>query len=341
MTPDENKKSLIVLMIILLVMAAISLIGVIFFRVQPEILQGQIETTRITISGKLPGRIESFYVTEGELVSRGDTLVHINSPEVVAELAAATAMESAAKFQNIKVDSGTRPEIIKSLEQALNAAEANYRLAGSTQKRMEKLYLDSIITSQKMDEVNTLYKNAESAMNAARAQYEMALAGAQVEDKMSAKAMVDAAAGNVMAIESLLYDTHLTAPESGEIGAIYPSRGELVMPGTPIMDIIVTDSCYAVLNIKEDLMPHFQMGSKFKGSIPALGNKEIWFKIFYISPLGSFANWHSSRESGSYNIVTFQIKARPVIHKHKSDKKENKEISGLRPGMSILVEMEK
>ncbi len=326
-----------VLTIILLVMAVISLIGVIFFRVQPEILQGQIETTRITISGKLPGRIAGFYVTEGEKISKGDTLVHINSPEVAAELSSATAMESAAKFQNLKVDGGTRPEIIKSLEQALQAAEANYSLAESTKKRMEKLYLDSIVTSQQMDETNTLYKNAQSAMNAARLQYEMALAGAQREDKLSAQAMVEAAAGNVMALKSLLYDTHLTAPEDGQIGAIYPSNGELVMTGTPIMEIVVTDSCYVVLNIREDLMPHFGMGSEFKGRVPALGDTEILFRVFYISPLGSYANWHSSKGNGSYNIVTFQIKARPV----NSDHNRQSEISRLRPGMSVLVQLEK
>lgn len=332
MTSDKNRKFLIVLTTLLVVMAAISLIGVIFFRVQPEILQGQIETTRITISGKLPGRIAALYVNEGERIHKGDTLVHINSPEVAAELAAATAMENAAKFQNLKVDAGTRPEIIKALEQALNAAQANYRLAEITRQRMEKLYLDSIITSQKMDETNALYQNAESAMLAAKAQYEMALAGAQAEDKMSSRAMVEAAAGNVMALESLLYDTHLTAPEDGEIGAIYPSAGELIMTGTPIMDIIVTDSCHVVLNIREDLMPGFGMGDEFKGKIPALGNREILFKIFYISPLGSYANWHSSRGNGSYNIVTFQIKAKPVGAGNGR---------GLRPGMSVLVELDK
>lgn len=329
MEHENNKNILYTILIIILIMAAISLAGVIFFRVQPEILQGEVQTTTITISGKLPGRISRFYVKEGDRVNSGDTLVSINSPEAAAELHSATAMENAAKYQNMKVDSGTRPEIIMSLEQAWIAAQANYRLASATFKRTEQLYLDSIVTSQKMDEVTALYKSAEAAMNAARLQYEMAVAGARDEDKMSARAMVEVAQGGVMALESLLADTHLTAPSGGEINSIYPTAGELVMTGSPIMDITETDSCYVVLNIREDLLPHFVMGKKFKGRVPALANRELWFKIFYISPLGSFANWHSSRGYTSYNIVTFQIKASP------------QEKAELRPGMSVLVELDK
>lgn len=329
MAPEKNKKVTVAIIIIVMVMAVISLTGIIFFRVKPQILQGQIETERVTISGKLLGRIEGFHVREGQTVAIGDTLVRINSPETAAQLTTASAMENVARYQNNKVDAGARSEIIKSLKQALDAAKANYTLAKATKERIEKLYLDSIVTSQKMDEVNALYKNAESAKNAAEYQYEMALNGAQIEDRQSARAMVAAASGGVMALEALLHDTELISPVKGEVGSIYPSVGELVMPGTPIMEIIVTDSCYVVLNVKETLLPHFGMGEKFKGQIPALGNDLYEFEVFYINPLGSFANWSSSKESGNYDIVTFQVKARPTKEKR------------LRPGMSVLVKLEK
>ena len=52
---------------------------------QPLVLQGQAEATEIRISGKLPGRIDTFFVQEGDWVHRGDTLVVINSPEVHAK----------------------------------------------------------------------------------------------------------------------------------------------------------------------------------------------------------------------------------------------------------------
>lgn len=342
MATNRNKILLITLIIIISILIIISIIGMILYRDQPEVLQGQIETTQVTISGKLLGRVEKFYVREGDYVTKGDTLVLIHSPEVDAQLQTASAMEEVAKYQNKKVDAGTRSEIIKSLKQAWEAADANYTLAKTTWQRTEKLYRDSVVTTQRMDEITALYKTAEAAKNAAWYEYQMALSGAQAEDKESAKALVNAAKGGVNAVEAVLSDAKLTTPQSGEIGSIYPSVGELVMPGTPIMDIVVIDSCYVVLNVREDQLPYFYMGGEFYGTVPALSDARITFSVFYMSPLGSFATWRSTKQTGSYDLVTFQIKGRPIAITDLQDKnKEKALLHRLRPGMSVLVTLYK
>lgn len=329
------------LVIIIALLAVISIIGMIMYKQQPEILQGQIEATEIKISGKLLGRIDKFYVREGEQVKQGDTLVMINSPETNAMLQSASAMQDVAKYQNQKVDAGVREQIVHSLKEVWEAAKANYELATATNRRVQKLYEDSVATPQKRDEANALATAAKAAEKAAYYQYQMALSGAQKEDKESAKAMVTAAQGGVNQVEALLNDSKLTAPANGEISAIYPTIGELVMPGAPIMNLVELDSCYVVLNVREDLLPNFYMGKLFMGKVPAISNKEIVFEIFYMSPLGSFATWRSTKQTGSYDIVTFQIKARPVPEKQTTDGvyAAKEDIAKLRPGMSVLVTM--
>ncbi|MGL5920220.1 MAG: HlyD family secretion protein, partial [Bacteroidales bacterium] len=75
---EKSKKILLLSFIaILLIVVIISAIGIISMGNKPQILQGQIEATEIRISGKLPGRIDSFLVKEGENVSRGQALVLI------------------------------------------------------------------------------------------------------------------------------------------------------------------------------------------------------------------------------------------------------------------------
>ena len=105
--------------------------------------------------------------------------------------------------------------------------------------------------------------------------------------------MVNAANSTVDEVSSLLVDARLIAPEDGQIATIFPKRGELVAPGTPIMNLVVMDDIHVVLNVREDLMPDFRMGGTFIGDVPALAQKGIGFKIYYISPLGSFATWNS------------------------------------------------
>ena len=70
------------------------------------------------------------------------------------------------------------------------------------------------------------------------------------------------------------------------------------------------------------------MKGKFKGDVPALARKGIEFEIYYISPLGSYATWRSTKQAGSYDLRTFELKARP-----------EPAVEGLRPGMSVLVNL--
>lgn len=98
---------------------------------------------------------------------------------------------------------------------------------------------------------------------AAYSQYQMAVDGAQIQDKESARSLVTAAQGTVEEVAALLQDARLTAPESGQISAIFPKRGELVGAGMPIMNLVVLDDVHVVLNVREDRLPLFKMGGTF------------------------------------------------------------------------------
>lgn len=96
------------------------------------------------------------------------------------------------------------------------------------------------------------------------------------------------------------------------------------------MNLVVMSDAHVVLNVREDLMPQFTMGGTFRADVPAIGKKNIEFRIYYISPLGSFATWKSTKQTGSYDMQTFEIHARPT-----------ETAEGLRPGMSVLLTMNK
>ena len=124
---------------------------------------------------------------------------------------------------------------------------------------------------------------AVAGERAAWNQYQMALDGAQIQDRESARSLVNAAKGTVEEVAALLQDARLTAPESGQISTIFPKRGELVGAGMPIMNLIVLDDVHIVLNVREDCLPFFPMGGTFVADIPAIDKKNIEFKINYVS----------------------------------------------------------
>lgn len=324
-----NKNSLSRAFIIgLVAVVVISIIGIISMSRTDVVLQGQIEATEIRISGKLPGRVDTFLVVEGQSVKRGDTLVGISSPEAWAKLQQANAMENVAKYQNEKIDEGTRLQIIHTAEEVWNKSKTDLQLAKTTYQRIQALYKDSVVSAQRYDEAKALYQSAIAAERASHQQYLLAKAGAQKQDKESARSLVDAAQGSVNEVQSVLQDAWLTAPMDGEIATIYVKCGELVGTGTPIMNLVTLQDCHVVLNVREDYLPYFEMGQAFVGKVPAIGNQEVVFRINYISPLGSFATWKGTGKSGSYDMRTFEIHALPM-----------EKVEGLRPGMSVLIKM--
>ncbi len=327
---DKSKKYIAIAFIaVLILVIIITTIGILTLDNQLEPIQGQVEATEIRISGKILGRIDHYYVKEGQNVQKGDTLVLINSPEAQAKYNQVNALGEVAIYENQKVKEGTRSEITETARQLWIKTKSDLDLAQVTYYRIENLYRDSVVTEQHRDETYALYRAAQAAERAAFQQYQMAIEGPRVEDRRSSQSMVNAAKSTVEEIGYLLDDTRLIAPENGQIAVIYPKRGELVAPGTPIMTLIVIEDTYVTLNIREDLMPHFRIGSLFKGNIPALNQQEIQFEIYYISPLGSYATWKSTKESDSYDMRTFEIKARPA-----------KPVEGMRPGMTVLVNPE-
>lgn len=314
--------------VILAVAAIVSIAGIVAMSGKPVVLQGQVEATEIRISGKLPGRIDSFYVSEGEAVRAGDTLVRINSPEATAKFRQVNALEDVAEYQNRKVDGGTRIQLVRSAEEFWNKTKSDLALAETTCRRITALWQDSVVSSQRRDEAEALRQSALAAEQMAHQQYLLALEGVQPEDRESTRALVEAARAGVEQVEALLADACLTAPDSGEIASIYPKRGELVGAGMSIMSLVILSDCHVVLNVREDYMPHFRMEECFTGRVPALGGQASSFRIYYISPLGSYATWRSTKQAGSYDMCTFEIHARP-----------ERPLPGLRPGMSVLVDL--
>lgn len=322
----ESRSLSITMIVVMLVVTAVALIGFLCLNRPDDILEGQVEGTTVRVSGKLPGRVVELYVSEGDTVQAGDTLVHIHSSLVDAQLAQATAMEDVARAQNQKVDAGTRVQIINSARDLVSQAEAAVSITRKTYERMERLFGEGVVSEQKRDEAKAAYDAAVARHSAANSQYQLALAGAQNEDKATAAAMVRASGASVEQVQSVLEDSYLVAPCDGTVDQVFPEVGELVSLGAPIMNILKNER-HVVFNVREQYLPQFEMGSEFTVTLPGINDKEVTLKVYYIRDMGSYATWRATKSTGDYDSRTFEIKARPV---------DQANAAGLRPGMSAI-----
>lgn len=323
---SQNSNMILAFLTLLGVVAIVALVGFFALRKGPEIVQGQAEVTEYRISSKVPGRILTFCVKEGQTVQAGDTLAILEAPDVQAKLEQAKAAEAAAQAQNEKAQKGARHEQVQAAYEMWQKAQAGLSIAEKSYNRIRNLYEQGVMSAQKLDEITAQRDAARATEKAAKAQYDMTKNGAEREDKAAAAALVERAKGAVAEVESYIKETVLTAQSAGEVSEIFPKMGELVGTGAPIMNIAIMEDMWVTFNVREDLLQGLGMGSEFEAFVPAL-NRNIRLKVYYMKDLGSYAAWKATKTTGQFDLKTFEVRATPL-----------EKTEGLRPGMSVILE---
>lgn len=326
MATDKAQKinTFIALVVLVVIITVVCVVGSITYGRTNEILQGQAEVTEYRVSSKVPGRIMEYRVKEGQMVKAGDTLAIIEAPDVEAKLAQAEAVRSAAIAMSDKAEAGARQEQIQSAYELWQKAKVNTEIMQKSFRRVSNLYKEGVVSEQKYDEAKAQYDAAVSTERAAKSQYDMAKDGAQKEDKEMAAANVLQAEGVVAEVDSYLKETILTAYSDGEVTDIFPHAGELVGTGAPIMNIAVMDDIWVSFNVREDNLQKMQMGQRFTAEIPALGTT-VEMEVNYMKDRGEYAAWKATKQTGQYDLKTFEVRAVPVGN-----------ADGIRPGMTVL-----
>ncbi len=319
--------TLLAFLTLLGVIIVVIVVGLFLLQKRSDVIQGQVEVTEYRVSSKVPGRIQRYLVSEGSFVKAGDTLAILEAPEVLAKMEQARAAEAAAAAQSAKANKGARAEQIQAAYEMWQKSKAGVEIAEKSYQRLKNLHSQGVVPTQKLDEVTAQRDAAVATERAAYAQYSMAMNGADAEDKLAAQALVERAKGAVAEVESYINETYLLAQADGEVSEIFPKVGELVGTGAPIMNVAQLDKQWVSFNVREDLLQDLKMGAEFDASVPALGNRVVRLRVYYIKDLGSYAVWKATKATGSFDLRTFEVKASPL-----------ERIVDLRPGMSVLIE---
>ena len=307
------------------VVLIVALIGHLALQRDPEEIQGEMEVEEYRVSGKVPGRILALLAKEGDFVHAGDTLAIIEAPEVNAKMVQAQNAADAATAIAQMTQNGARKEQIQAAAQILEQAKAGLEIAEKSYNRMKKLREEEVISAQKFDEAEAMYKSAQAQVKTAQSNYQMAVNGARDEERRAAAATAGQARGAVQEVQGYVRETIQRAQMAGEVTDVYPKVGELVATGTPIMSLARMDDQWATFNFREDQLKGMQVDQEITARIPAL-DIEAKMKITSMKDKGSFAVWKSTKASGQYDQKTFEVKARP-----------SQAIDGIRPGMSVIL----
>ena len=314
------------LLLIVAVVVLSAVCGFYAFRPEKEIIQGEVEVTEYRVSSKVPGRVAKILVEEGQKVHAGDVLAVLEAPDVAAKLTQAEGAEAAAAAQSRKAQKGAREEQIQGAYELWQKAIAGRQVMEKSYARVKRLHDEGVATAQKLDEIVAQRDAAIATERAAKSQYDLAKNGAQLEDKQAAAAVVQRAEGAIREVRSYLKETVLRASLDGEVTDIFPSLGELVGQGAPVMNVALMDKMWVAFNVREDHLSQIKMNAVVDAVVPALGDKAVRLRITNIKDMGTYAAWKATKTTGQYDMKTFQVKATPI-----------EKVEGLRPGMSVLL----
>ncbi len=295
---------------------------------EEKTVSGMVEATTIDVASKIPGRVDSVFFGEGDVVRKGQILAKLESKEMDAKVGQAEGALLSAENKYMMAQNGARREEKEAVKNLYLQSKHQYELAQKTYRRMRSLYNDSLLSAQEMDQYEFRFNAANEQMNAAKSKYEMVLKGVRPEKIRMAKGVYLRAQNAYKEAMAYYDELSIKCPANGIIEKRITDPGEIVASGYPVFTIISTKDSWVTIQLKETEIDGLEIGKILTGRVPALKNAEYKFKVVYISPMGDFANWRPTNQKGDFDIKTFEIKLKPET-----------EINGLRPGMTAIINM--
>ncbi len=232
-----------------------------------------------SVAPKVTGYITMVAIADNQLVQAGDVLFRIDDRDYRAKLAQAVANLEAAKARLTNVDAETKLQhaLIRQAEAQRGSSEAAFSLAIKASDRRRQLILSNAVSQAQVDETDTKRLQAEAAVSAASATLDsqrlrLSVYAAQREAAIAAIAQAEAAR-QIAQID--LDNTVVHAPVSGVIGNRQVRIGQLVAPGSSLLDIVPVNDVWIVANFKETQVRHIKIGQQARVTIDSYGDQTL------------------------------------------------------------------
>ena len=239
----------------------------------------------ITLTAEVGGKLQKIFVGEGKDVKKGGKILELEHETLRQQLLSVEAGLTTAEQTLKKIKVGVRPEEMDQIIARLDSARTSHENADENFKSSQKLYDEGVIPKIELD-------LAESQLAAAKSQYETALKnkeladlGARSEDRAAADAGVLNARANRNLARELFNKAFFYSPFDGTVAFIYVDPGEMVAPGTPLINIVslqtlkltIAMNAEEAVNVQADdevlIYPEATSGDVFTGTVSKIDIK--------------------------------------------------------------------
>jgi HlyD family secretion protein len=293
-------------------------------------LIGTIDANEILVSSKIPGRIQTLTVDEGDDVKAGQLIAVIESEDLQAARKAAEATANSTQFklgETVETERQTRGEtgsaagnaeaLLKAATASLAQAQANYDHQQADTKRTVALTQQGIMSEQAKDDAVTSLQADKAAVDTAKENVsaaEASLRQARAHELLTNVAVktVDSTRGEVENARALaeqakvqLGYSQVFAPVSGKINVRAARQGEVVTAGATIVTVMDLTQTWIYAPLPETQADTVQLGDSLRVVMPS--GTTIQGKVISKSAEADFATQRDVN-SRKRDIKTVQLK---------------------------------
>ncbi|MGD0546225.1 MAG: efflux RND transporter periplasmic adaptor subunit [Terracidiphilus sp.] len=293
-------------------------------------LIGTVDANEVVVSSKIPGRIQTLTVDEGQQVQAGQLIAIIESDDLQAARKAAEATASSQKNklgESVETERQDRGETtsaaisaeaqVKAARATLAQAQANYDHQQADTTRTVALAQQGILSQETKDDAVTSLQADKAAVDAARenaAAAEAALRQARAHELLAnvAAHTVDESRDQVENARALAEQAKVEvgyaqvfAPVSGRVNVRVARQGEVVAAGAAIVTIMDLTQTWVYAPLPETQADAVQLGDSLKVVMPS--GATLQGKVINKAAQADFA---TQRDVGGRkrDIETVQIK---------------------------------
>jgi multidrug resistance efflux pump len=293
-------------------------------------LIGTVDANEVVVSAKIPGRIQTLTVDEGQDVKAGQLIASIESDDLQAARKAAEATAAGQKWklgETVETELQDRGETgnaavnaqaqVHAAQASLAQAQANYDHQKADTSRTVALAKQGIMSEQASDEASTSLQAAKAAVDTARenvAAAEASLRQARAHELLTAVAgrTVDETRDQLQNARALadqakieLGYAQVFAPVSGKVNVRAARQGEVVTVGAPIVTIMDLTQTWVYAPLPETQADAVQLGDSLRVVMPS--GATLQGKVINKSAEADFA---TQRDVGARkrDIKTVQLK---------------------------------
>jgi HlyD family secretion protein len=273
---------------------------------------GRIEATEVDVATKLAGRVLDELVSEGDFVTAGQVVAHMNIDVLQAQRREAVAQLAVAKkaVDTARSTLAQRQSEKAAAESVVLQREAELSLASSKLARRQKLVEKGGASQEDLETEQSGFHSAKAALGSAKANVaaaDAAIATAQSEI-IAQEANVESAQATIERIQADIDDSTLKAPRDGRVQYRVAQPGEVLNAGGKVLNMVDLNDVYMTFFLPTEWAGRVKLNAETRIVLDSAPEFVIPAKVTFVSDVAQFTP-KTVETKEERQKLTFRIKA--------------------------------